>query len=152
MKKNKFYSVIVNAIIAHEGKILIAQRDFKDDHMPGMWSIPGGKVENIKDEEFSIIEKTLVKEIREEVGIEINNNIVLIANNTFKHTKGYIVLALVFLCQYKSGEARPLEDTIDIAWIDPNDIDDYTYPDNVRNNISKGFALLPFMKRKQNKE
>lgn len=149
---NMFYSVLINAVIAREGKILISRRSLKEHHQPGSWSIPGGKVENSKDEEFDIVERTLRKEIKEEVGIEINDNIRLIANNTFKHTKGHITLTLVFLCEYRSGEAKAFKDTIDIAWIGSNEIDEYNYPDNFRDYIAKGFALLPFIRRKPNKE
>jgi len=147
MENNKFYSVLVNAVIAKEGKILISQRSLDEGHEGGSWTIPGGKIENYnnEDEIFNIIEQTLIKEIQEEVGIEISSNIRLIANNTFRHTKGYITLALVFLCEYKSGEAKALEDTSNVAWITPKELNDYRFPPNVKDYIAKGFALLPYM-------
>ena len=147
MENNKQYSVLVNGVIAKAGKILISRRSFQEKHQPGSWTIPGGKVENgpDSDEVFNIVEKTLVKEIREEVGIEISTNIRLIANNTFRHSEGHIVLALVFLCEFKSGNAQALEDTIDTVWITPQQLNEYEFAPNVRDYIAKGFALLPFM-------
>ena len=147
MENNQFYSVLVNAVIAKDGKILISQRSLNEKHQPGSWTIPGGKIENYngEDEIFDIVDKTLAKEIREEVGIEIFNNTRLIANNTFRHTKGHIALALVFLCEYKEGIADALDDTINVAWISPQELNKYDFAPNVCEYISKGFAILPFM-------
>lgn len=149
---NYTYNVLVNAVIVKQNKILIAQRSFTEEHEPGSWSIPGGKVENSSNEiqVFNIVEKTLNKEIKEEVGIEISKNIHLIANNTFQHSKGHIVLALVFLCEYLDGEAKSLEDTENIKWISSNELDEYRFPPNVREYLVKGFSLIPFMIRSKN--
>jgi len=154
MENNMTYKVLVNAVIVKDGKILISQRDMNEKHQPGSWTIPGGKIENYngEDEIFNIVEKTVVKEIQEEVGVEIKDNIHLIANNTFKHTQGHIVLVMVFLCEYKSGEAKPLEDTMDVRWISSNELSDYEFAPNVKDYIAKGFSLLPYMIRKKGKE
>lgn len=151
MKNNMTFKVLVNAVIARDGKILISQRDMNEKHQPESWSIPGGKIENYdgEDEIFNIVEKTLVKEIQEEVGVEIKDNIHLITNNTFKHTQGHIVLALVFLCEYKSGEARPLEDTMDVRWISSKEINDYEFAPSVKEYIAKGFSFLPYMIKRE---
>ena len=146
MENNKLYSVIVNAVIAKDGKILISQRSLEEKHQPGSWTIPGGKIENYegKDEIFDIVEFTLAKEIREEVGVEISSKVSLLANNTFRHTKGHLVLALEFLCEYKSGKATPLEDTAAVAWISPAELNNYKFAPNVKEYLAKGFALLPY--------
>ena len=41
---NKIYSVLVNAVIEKDGKILLSQRSLEEAHEPGKWTIPGGKV------------------------------------------------------------------------------------------------------------
>lgn len=137
----KLYSVIVNSVIVNsEGKMLIAQRSPEEGHEGGKWSIPGGKIEST-GEEHDVLLKNIKKEILEEVGIEIFDEIVLVHDNTFTRSNGDNVLALVFLCKYKGGEAKPLEDTIDVRWIEKNEIDNYQFPPNVKEYVLKGFVF-----------
>lgn len=153
MQNNKTYGILINAVIARDGKILISKRSMAEAHEPGKWTIPGGKVENYnrQDEIFNIIETTLTKEISEEVGISISSNTKLIANNTFKHSLGHIVLVMVFLCEYQSGDARALDDTSEVAWINSTELSNYDFAPNVKDYLARGFALLPFLKRQQGK-
>ena len=135
----KFYSVIVNSVIVNnEGKVLIAQRSPEEGHEGGKWSIPGGKIESM-GEEHDVLLKNIKKEILEEVGIEIFDDIVLVHDNTFTRSNGDDVLALVFKCKYKSGEAKPLEDTVDVKWIKKDGIENYDFPPNVREYVLEGF-------------
>ncbi len=46
---------------------------------------------------------------------------------------------MVFKCKYKSGEAKPLEDTIDCKWVTKKEIEKMEFPPNVKNYILKGF-------------
>lgn len=55
--------LVVAAVIRREGKILIAQRPV-DKHQGGLWEFPGGKVE-----EGEPVERALVRELEEELGI-----------------------------------------------------------------------------------
>lgn len=57
---------VAAALIFHGGRLLITQRR-PDDHLPNLWEFPGGKLE--ANETF---EHCLVREIREELGIEIS--------------------------------------------------------------------------------
>ena len=135
----KFYSVIINSVIVNnEGKVLIAQRSPDEGHEGGKWSIPGGKIESM-GEEHNVLLKNIKKEILEEVGVEIFDDIVLAHDNTFTRSNGDDVLALVFVCKYKSGEAKPLEDTVDVKWIGKEEIGNYEFPPNVKEYVLKGF-------------
>lgn len=51
-------------------------------------------------------------------------------------------MALVFLCHWKSGVAKPLEDTIDAKWISEKDLKDMEFAPNVKTYIQKGFDNL----------
>lgn len=141
---NKIYSVLVNAVIEKDGKILLSQRSLEEAHEPGKWTIPGGKVENHdhEDEIFNIIQETLVKESMEEVGVEVHDDVRLIENNIFRRNNGQMVLALVFLCKWKSGEPAPLEDTINVSWASEHELDNYQFPPNVKEYIIKGFRYI----------
>lgn len=141
---NKIFSVLVNAAIEKDGKVLISQRSLEEAHEPGKWTIPGGKVENSEEEEqvFNIIENTLMKECLEEVGVEVHNEVKLIDNNTFRRTNGQMVVAMLFLCKWKNGEPAPLEDTIDVKWVSEEDLDNYEFPQNVKEYVQKAFKHI----------
>jgi ADP-ribose pyrophosphatase YjhB (NUDIX family) len=135
----KFYSVIVNSVIVNDkGKVLIAQRSPEEEHEGGKWSIPGGKIEST-GEEHEVLLKNIKKEILEEVGVEIFDDIILVHDNTFTRSNGDDVLALVFVCKYKGGEAKPLEDTVDVKWIGKEEIDNFEFPPNVKEYVLRGF-------------
>lgn len=142
LAKNQSHLVLINAIVEKEGKILISQRSFEESHEPGKWTVPGGKVDQTKGNIWNIIEKTLSKEVFEETGVNIHNNITLLANNTFIRSTGHHVIVLLFLCHWESGRAKPLDNTLSVRWISENDIDNFEYPPNVRTYIKKGFEEL----------
>lgn len=141
--REKSYSVLVNVIIEKEGKILISQRGLEEDHEPGKWTIPGGTLEKTGTF-FNALEEVARREALEETGVEIKDEMHLLINNTFNHDKdNLLVIAVVFLCHYKSGEARPLEDTINVKWITEEEVDNFQFPHpNVKSYILKGFEAL----------
>lgn len=138
---NKTHLILVNGVVFDGDKVLVSQRSWDEPHEPGRWTIPGGKVERTTSEEFHVIEKTLSREILEETGVEIEDKVQLVTNNTFLRSTGQHVVALVFKCFYKSGEAKPLEDTIDCKWATLNEIKDMEFPQNVKEYILEAFKL-----------
>lgn len=142
LAKNKTHLILVNAVVEKEGKILISQRSFEETHQPGSWTIPGGKVERTKGDIWNIIEKTLKDEVMEETGVEITNDTQLLTNNTFIRSTGQHVVALIFLCHWKSGEAKPLEDTIGVKWITEKELEKMKFAPNVKTYIKKGVNIL----------
>lgn len=137
----KLHSVIVNAVIFDGDKVLVSQRSFEEAHEPGKWTIPGGKIDRTEGDVFNIIEDTLAREVMEETGVEIEKEVQMITNNTFIRSNGQHVIAMVFKCKYKSGEAKPLEDTIDCKWVTKDEVEKMEFPPNVQNYILKGFEL-----------
>jgi len=142
LAKDKTHLVLVNAVVEKDGKILVSQRSFEETHQSGSWTIPGGKVERTLGNVWNIIEETLKKEVMEEAGVEIKDNAQLLTNNTFIRSTGQHVVALVFLCHWKSGEGKPLEDTIDVKWITENELKEMEFAPNVNIYIQKGFDTL----------
>lgn len=139
---DKTHLVLINAVVEKNGKILVSQRSWEETHEPGKWTIPGGKVERTKGNVWNIIEKTLKKEVMEETGVEIEDHAELLTNNTFIRSTGQHVVALVFLCHWKKGEAKPLEDTINAKWISEEELKDMEFAPNVKTYIQKGFDNL----------
>lgn len=107
--------VAVTAIIKNKDKYLLAKRSAKDPQAGGMWSFPGGKVDN--EVGRGVIEQSLKKEVMEEVGLEIEDHVEFIYDDAFIRVSGHHVIMMTFLCFYKSGEAKPLEDQEEVRWL-----------------------------------
>ena len=135
----KFHIVLVQAIAFKDGKALIAQRSHQELQAPGMWSLPGGKVE-LYGSADDVIENTLHAEFREEVGIELEPMIEYLRSGSFVRNDGSSVVTLCFLADWKAGEAKPLEDSIAVDWIAQDQLDKYEYPPGVRGLLEAGFA------------
>ncbi|MFA6368540.1 MAG: NUDIX domain-containing protein, partial [Bacteroidales bacterium] len=113
-----------------------------EKHDPLKWTIPGGKVEQTEGNVWNILEKTLKREVEEEVGVVIDDSIKLILNNTFIRTGGQHVIALVFICYWVDGIAKPCEDTNDVAWVTEEDLKLYDFSPNVEEYIKQGFKNI----------
>ena len=110
---------VVAAVIRRTGKILITQR-LDNVHLAGMWEFPGGKVE--ADESF---EGALLREIREELGIEIR---VLDEFFTVEHEYPTKSVRLHFFnCTITEGEPEPLA-VADLRWVLPAELDKFEFP------------------------
>lgn len=136
------HSLIVNALVVKDNKILISQRGLSENHDPGKWTVPGGKVEITEGNVWNILEETLKKEVKEEVDLEVGEDIKLITNNTFIRTGGQHVVAMIFICYWISGVAKPAEDTNAVAWITENDLDSYNFSPNVVEYLKQSFKNI----------
>ena len=139
----QIYSVLVNAIVVKDNTILLCQRSMEEEHVPGKWCPPGGKLEE-NTRVVEALQKTAKREVFEETGVEIEDEMRLLINNTFRHDEDdLLVLAVVFMCRYKAGDAKPMEDTIDVRWITEDEIESvqFTHP-SVKDYAIKAFRLL----------
>lgn len=142
MFKTMLHSIIVNALIVKDKKILISQRGLNEGHDPDKWTIPGGKIEQTEGNVWNILEATLKKEVKEEVGLEISDDISLVTNNTFIRTGGQHVIAMIFICYWVRGGAKAAEDTNAVAWITEKDLVSYDFSPNVKEYIKQGFKRI----------
>ena len=107
------------ALIFRDGKLLITQRQAKS-HLGGLWEFPGGKRE--AGETF---EQCLVREIREELGVEISVGALF---QEISHTYPEKTVRLKFFsCELLSGEPQPLECAA-VRWIRPANLENYAFP------------------------
>ena len=107
------------ALIFHNGKLLITQRHAKA-HLGGLWEFPGGKRES--NETF---DQCLVREIREELGVEISVS-GLFEEISHDYPEKSVRLKF-FLCQLRSGEPQPLGCAA-FRWIGKDELTDYEFP------------------------
>lgn len=109
--------LVTAGIIVKAGKILIARRSGKK-HLAGFWEFPGGKIED-----GEAPEECLLREIKEELGIEIEVKR-LFHENTHEYSPDKIILLKSFICSHVSGEIR-LKDHDEFNWVRINDFDSY---------------------------
>lgn len=117
------YIVNVEAAIYENDRWLIIKRSDMEEHAPGLLSMVGGKVETDINED-DILEKTLIREIAEEVGIRVFETLHYVESKSFLTDRGQAVVDVVFLCRYKSGEPRCIsEDEVsEVYWMTCNEI------------------------------
>ncbi len=120
---NSLYIVNVGAAIYKNDKWLIIKRSEKEEHAPGLLSMVGGKVE-IKTAENNVLEKTLTREIMEEVGIQVSKTLHYIESKSFISDEGRVVIDIIFLCEYESGEARCMssDEVSEVYWMSSTEI------------------------------
>ena len=92
---------VAAGLVFRDGKLLIAQRHAKD-HLGGLWEFPGGKRQ--PNESFA---DCLVRELREELGIEIEVGDVI---ESLMHEYPEKTVHLeYFLCRWKRHEPQALD-------------------------------------------
>lgn len=136
--KARFNIVLVSGVIFKSDKVLIAQRSFDEVQAPGKWSIPGGKVD-VNNVHKNILEDTLRREVEEEVGIQIEENMDYVISSSFIRIDKSPVVTILFKCIWKSGKAKPLDDSIAVKWIDRKETRSYDLADGVENAIDLCF-------------
>ena len=96
------YIVNVEGAIVKAGRYLMVVRG-EEEYAPGGLNFPGGKVEGA-DNADDVLEETLRREIAEEVGLEIHDEMFYVRSSAFV-AEGDPVVDVVFLCRYRSGTA-----------------------------------------------
>lgn len=109
----------VAVITDEQGNILIDRRK-QEGLLGGLWEFPGGKIEPGES-----VEDCVIREIKEELGIEIAVGSRLI---TIEHAYTHFKVTLnVFNCKYLSGEPQPIE-CDEVKWVTLDEIDQYPFP------------------------
>ena len=117
------FIVNVEGAVFNEEKWLIIKRSAKEEHAGGTLSLVGGKVD-IEGNVIDILERTVQREIYEEVGIKIKSNLQFVYSSSFVLDNGKNVINVVFLCEYENGTAYPKspEEVEEIYWMSLEDI------------------------------
>jgi 8-oxo-dGTP diphosphatase len=114
--------VLVSAGVLIEGaRVLLSQRK-RGSHLEGLWELPGGKVEPGEDPRAA-----LVRELREELGIEVAVGAPL--EVTFFRYPEREVLLLFFLCARAPGSPEPRAiDVADVRWARADELGGLAFP------------------------
>lgn len=113
--------VVACALVDADGRVLIAQRP-QGKQLAGLWEFPGGKLEPGESPE-----EALVRELREELGIE--TKVACLAPLTFaSHSyESFHLLMPLFVCRRFEGMPVALEHQA-IKWVRPARLRDYPMP------------------------
>jgi mutator protein MutT len=108
---NANWTIIVLAIITFQSRVLIIHRSKKDRAVQGLsWAFPGGKIEK-----GETIEQALNREVKEEVGIELEDSTLVFAKVVPQTT----ILALYYHCPLSSEQKviTNSQEVVDYAWV-----------------------------------
>jgi 8-oxo-dGTP diphosphatase len=108
-------TVVAAALVDAEGRVLL-QRRAPGRAMAGLWEFPGGKVE-----QGELPEAALVRELREELGIETDAAALAPACFASAPVGGRHMILLLYLCRSWRGEPQPL-DASALEWQAPADM------------------------------
>ena len=109
------------ALIDIDGRVLLAERP-AGKSMAGLWEFPGGKVET-----GEIPEAALIREVREELAIDISAACLApFAFASHSYEKFHLLMPL-FLCRKWHGLVDPQEGQR-VKWVRISDLSDYPMP------------------------
>ena len=131
----KLLTVAACALVDTDGRVLLAQRP-AGKPMAGLWEFPGGKVEGGERPE-----QTLIRELKEELGILVNE--ACLAPLTFaSHSyPDFHLLMPLFVCRRWEGTPMALEGQ-QLAWVRVNRLRDYPMPPADEPLVSHLMTLL----------
>lgn len=109
------FFVAAHALVVNkENKVLVMKRAECNDYKPLTWDIPGGTVEV-----GETVEEALIRELKEETGIEIKPLHPIYAYSNLSQLPKRQTVQLVYACEYKGGNVilNP-EEHEEYKWID----------------------------------
>lgn len=110
---------VAAGLIFHRGKLLITQRN-TDSHLGGLWEFPGGKRE--AGETF---EQCLARELREELGVEVDvGEMFEEIHHAYPEKTVYLKF---FLCRLKAAEPAAIGCAA-LKWVTKAELNGYQFP------------------------
>lgn len=128
------HEVAITAIVVKDGKYLITRRTLTKKRFPGKWTVPGGRLQtgdyihlpkDSQDAWYNVLERTLRREIKEEVGLEIKN-IEYVTSLATIDKSGTPILVISCMAEWQNGEVvLQLDETDEYAWVSTEEAKGY---------------------------
>lgn len=138
------HEIVITAIVAKDGKFLITHRSPNKTRFPGMWTVPGGKLETNdyleleKDTEhywYNVLERALQREVKEETALNIENIEYLTSLATI-HSDGTPSLVISCTANYAGGEVKLQKEEEDhYAWVSLEEAKNYQLIDGIYDEL-----------------
>ncbi len=131
--KRPVWIPVVTGLIRKGNKVLVGQRPVGHS-LAGQWEFPGGKIERNESPE-----EALIRELREELGIEAEvGTLKLASTHTFGDTG---IIILFYEVNFWKGEPKPVHH-MELRWIEPKDLAGLPIPDANKRILPKLLATL----------
>ncbi len=157
-KPDKLFYFVANVVVVRTSdmRCLILKRHEREKVHPGLYAMPGGKLEwkdldikhptringDVLDYE-NAIEALLQREVREEAGIEIKPRLHYINSVAFIRPDGIPVVLAKFAAEYESGEVTLEEGAFtDHVWVNAEEIKNYSFIKGIDEEIVAAIELL----------
>ncbi|GBD34187.1 Nucleoside triphosphatase NudI [bacterium HR34] len=145
MKKIVQKIVLGGVIVNKEGKILILQRSPEEEIFPNMWELPSGKREPLENSE-----KCLLREIKEETGLEVK---IIMPFSVFdyqiqKKDEVRDTTQINFLLKTNGNKIVKLSsEHQNFTWISKKEINRYKLSEKTKKVILKAFKLIDLIEK-----
>ncbi len=157
-KEDKLFYFVANVVVYREsdGRCLILKRGEREKVHPGKYAVPCGKLEwkdldlknstrmngDVVDFE-NAVENLLKREVAEEAGIEIQDELFYINSVAFVRPDEIPVVLVKFAAKYKSGEVvLEKKGFTDYAWVNGEEIENYDCIDGIEEEIRKAIKIF----------
>jgi 8-oxo-dGTP diphosphatase len=117
----KLVLVAACVLLNKDGRLLVTKRP-AGKPLAGLWEFPGGKVEPNEAPEAA-----LIRELREELAIDIATADLLPLTFASHAYPDFHLLMPVYLCRIWQGAITPLEGQ-EFRWVKPDELDAYDMP------------------------
>jgi mutator protein MutT len=138
MKNSKIHHVVsVTFLIEKNGRFLLVKRGENEDYFGGKWTFPGGKVEKGED-----VIKALLREVKEETGLEIQRKAAFLRSYCFMRKDGSSTIGLVFCLKYKKGKVNLDKSLKEFAWVSPKELHRYDIIPGIEIHLKNALEAL----------
>lgn len=113
--------IVVAGVLFERGRVLLTQRK-KGAHLEGLWELPGGKIDPDEDPRDA-----LVRELREELGIEVEVG-APIEVTSWRYPEKRVLLLFFEVTRKPESPEPSIIDVADLIWATRADLDRLQFP------------------------
>lgn len=144
--KNVIQKVVLGGVVIKDNKILIVQRNMDEDVFPGLWELPSGKKEDLETAEAS-----LVREVKEETGLDV---LPVAPFDVFNYQiEKPDVIKDSTQINYLVKPANDQDELVvvlssehqDYKWVSVDEMDSYNLSDSTKAVLKKAFKIAPII-------
>ncbi len=157
-KHDKLFYFVANVVVYRDSdkRCLIFKRDAREKVHPNKYAVPGGKLEwanlplekptrmnnDVIDFE-NAVEELLKREVKEEAGIEIHDELHYINSVAFIRPDGIPVILVKFAGKYKSGEVVLEKGSFtEHVWVNSDEIKNYDCIQGIKEEVERTIGIF----------